>query len=219
MRKNKLEIDSVLFEVRNNQILNNVYLKLETGTITGVLGRNGAGKSSLFKIITGTLKPKEKSLRINGVSFFNKNPSNKDILYLSQNNFIPKRLKIKTAFNFFKLDFFDFVKYFPEFKNISKNCLGTLSGGERRIIETYLILKSESKFAILDEPFSQIMPVHVQKIKNLIIQSKEKKGILISDHLYEHIKDISDEIYLIANKKVYLTKERSDLIRLGYLRK
>lgn len=219
MRKNKLEIDSVLFEVRKNQILNNVYLKLETGTITGVLGRNGAGKSSLFKIIIGTLKPKEKSLRINEVSFFNKNPSNKDILYLSQNNFIPKNLKIKTVFNFFKLDFFDFVKYFPEFKNIPKNYLGTLSGGERRIIETYLILKSESKFAILDEPFSQIMPVHVQKIKDLIIESKEKKGILISDHLYEHINAISDEIYLVANKKVYLTKGRTDLIRLGYLRK
>lgn len=219
MRKNKLEIDSVLFEIKENQILNNVYLKIETGTITGVLGRNGAGKSSLFKIIIGTLKPKEKSLRINEVSFFNKNPSNKDILYLSQNNFIPKKLKIKTVFNFFKLDFFDFVKYFPEFKNFSKNSLGSLSGGERRVIETYLILKSESKFAILDEPFSQIMPLHIQKIKNLIVQSKEKKGILISDHLYEHIKDISNEIYLIANKKVYLTKEKSDLIRLGYLRK
>ena len=219
MKKNKLEIDSVLFEVKKNQILNNVYLKLEAGTITALLGRNGLGKSSLFKIILGIIKPREKSLRINDVSFFNKNPSNKDILYLPQNNFIPKKLKIKTVFNFFKLDFFDFAEYFPEFKNISKNCLGTLSGGERRIIETYLILKSESKFAILDEPFSQIMPVHVQKIKNLIIQSKEKKGILISDHLYEHIKDISDEIYLVANKKVYLTKEKTDLIRLGYLRK
>tara|TARA_B100000767_G_C19656781_1_gene489236 strand:+ start:364 stop:1023 length:660 start_codon:yes stop_codon:yes gene_type:complete len=219
MKKNKLEIDSVLFEVKKNQILNNVYLKLEAGTITALLGRNGLGKSSLFKIILGIIKPREKSLRINDVSFFNKNPSNKDILYLPQNNFIPKKLKIKTVFNFFKLDFFDFSESFPEFKNISKNCLGTLSGGERRIIETYLILKSESKFAILDEPFSQIMPVHVQKIKNLIIQSKEKKGILISDHLYEHIKDISDEIYLVANKKVYLTKEKTDLIRLGYLRK
>ena len=219
MKKNKLEIDSVLFEVKKNQILNNVYLKLEAGTITALLGRNGLGKSSLFKIILGIIKPREKSLRINDVSFFNKNPSNKDILYLPQNNFIPKKLKIKTVFNFFKLDFFDFAESFPEFKNISKNCLGTLSGGERRIIETYLILKSESKFAILDEPFSQIMPVHVQKIKNLIIQSKEKKGILISDHLYEHIKDISDEIYLVANKKVYLTKEKTDLIRLGYLRK
>jgi len=219
MKKNKLEIDSVLFEVKKNQILNNVYLKLEAGTITALLGRNGLGKSSLFKIILGIIKPREKSLRINDVSFFNKNPSNKDILYLPQNNFIPKKLKIKTVFNFFKLDFFDFSESFPEFKNLSKNCLGTLSGGERRIIETYLILKSESKFAILDEPFSQIMPVHVQKIKNLIIQSKEKKGILISDHLYEHIKDISDEIYLVANKKVYLTKEKTDLIRLGYLRK
>ena len=110
MKKNKLEIDSVLFEVKKNQILNNVYLKLEAGTITALLGRNGSGKSSLFKIILGIIKPREKSLRINDVSFFNKNPSNKDILYLSQNNFIPKKLKIKTVFNFFKLDFFDFAE-------------------------------------------------------------------------------------------------------------
>ena len=70
---------------------------------------------------------------------------------------------------------------------------------------------------MLDEPFSQVMPKHVNPIKSLINNEKNNKGIIITDHLYEHIIDICDDIYVIANGKTYLTKDRSDLIQLGYI--
>jgi ABC-type sugar transport system ATPase subunit len=62
-----LEADSIQLEFNGRRILSDIYLKCETGRITGLLGRNGEGKSCLMQIIYGTLAC-EKSVRIDGVS-------------------------------------------------------------------------------------------------------------------------------------------------------
>lgn len=54
---NILEVDSVILEFSSNRILHDVYMKSETGKVTGLLGRNGIGKSCLMKIIYGELVP------------------------------------------------------------------------------------------------------------------------------------------------------------------
>ena len=68
-----LEIDSVEISFNNKSILNAIYIKAESGTVTGILGNNGCGKSTLLRIIFGELKPIFKSLRINGKRFLFKN--------------------------------------------------------------------------------------------------------------------------------------------------
>ena len=60
-----LEADSVILEFGNKRILQDVYVKCETNSITGLLGRNGAGKSCLMNIIYGTLKPYNGTISIN----------------------------------------------------------------------------------------------------------------------------------------------------------
>lgn len=59
------ELDNVELFFKNKRILNGIYLKAEIGKVTGILGRNGYGKSSLLTIFFGGLKPKYKLLRIN----------------------------------------------------------------------------------------------------------------------------------------------------------
>lgn len=211
-----LEIDSVILEFYSKRVLQDVYMKCETGKVTGLLGRNGTGKSCLMKIIYGELVPNEKSLKINGDSIFNAYRNPKDIRYLSQGTFIPKSLSVKRIFDDFELDFLDFAKEFPDFEWFYKTKFKRLSGGEQRILEIYLILVSQTKFCLLDEPFSQIMPLHIETIKSLILRERKNKGILISDHLYEHIIDISDDIYVINEGKIHLTKTLQDIETLGY---
>jgi ABC-type lipopolysaccharide export system ATPase subunit len=70
---------------------------------------------------------------------------------------------------------------------------------------------------MLDEPFSQVMPIHVHTIKNLIVREKQNKGIIVSDHLYKHIIDLCDDLYVIKEGKIYLASGISDLETLGYL--
>jgi ABC-type lipopolysaccharide export system ATPase subunit len=64
---------------------------------------------------------------------------------------------------------------------------------------------------MLDEPFSHIMPLHVERIKKLILQQKQYKGIIITDHLFKDILDICDNIYLLKDGKSHLTSSLHDL--------
>jgi ABC-type lipopolysaccharide export system ATPase subunit len=216
--KNILEVDSVILEFNLKRILQNVYLKSETGKVTGLLGRNGTGKSCLMKILFGELIPRDKSIRINGKALLTSNRSPSDLRYLPQKRFVPNSLTLKRIFSDFKLDFADLILNFPEFGKFYKSQLTKLSGGERRIIEIYIILVSETKFCMLDEPFSHVMPIHVDSIKKLILREKENKGLIITDHLYKHIIDICDDLYVINEGKIYLTKNINDLETLGYAR-
>lgn len=141
-----------------------------------------------------------------------------EIRYLPQNNFIPKTLSVKRVFKDFNLDFQGLIDNFPSFIKYEKTKLKDLSSGERRIIEIYSILVSKTKFCLLDEPFSQVMPIHIDTLKHLILREKEKKGIILIDHMYKHIVELSDDLYVIKNGKTHLTKNIYDLERLGYAR-
>jgi len=216
--KNILEIDSVILEFGSKRVLQDVYLKSETGKITGLLGRNGTGKSCLMKILFGELNPDNKSVRINGKSLISTYRSPHDIRYLPQGRFIPTALTVKRIFKDFELDFSDLINHFPELARFYTSTLRNLSGGERRIIEIYVILASAAKFCLLDEPFSHIMPVHIEAIKKLILREKENKGIIITDHFWQDITDICDDLYVITNGKTYLTKNIQDIEKLGYIK-
>lgn len=208
--KDILEADGIQLNINNKRILSDIYIKCECGKLTVLVGRNGQGKSSLMQIIFGTLSA-EKSVRINHTSF-NEAYKRPDLVrYLPQFNFIPKNLIISEIFKDYRIDFESFNSLFGEFKGKQNNKISTLSLGERRIIELYIILRSISKFILLDEPFIHLSPIQIQKINNLIEEEiKGNKGIIITDHLYylnNDIINITSFIYLLSNGKLYSVKD------------
>lgn len=68
-------------------------------------------------------------------------------------------MKISFVLKAYDLSWEKFIKNFDEFEILKNSKINTLSGGQRRIIETYIILKSKSKIVLLDEPFSQMSPL------------------------------------------------------------
>ena len=213
----RLEIDSIQLAFNNRSILSDIYLKCETGKITGLLGRNGQGKSCLMKIIYGTLSA-EKSIRFDAITQQTAFKRPDLLLYLPQFNFIPKNLTLKRIFTDFELDFSNFLVAFPEFTNHYQSSIANLSGGECRLIEIYVIVKSKSQFAMLDEPFTHLNPLQIAKVQTLLLNEKENKGLLITDHMFRYITTISNNLYVLNNGKTYLTKDISDVESLGYAR-
>jgi len=216
---NILEIEGVNLEFGYKTILSDVYIKCETGKIIGLLGRNGAGKSSLFKIAFGTIHAQNELIRFNNAPINRLKNSEAILSYLPQFNFIPKGLKVEKIFRDFKLDIDLFVEYFPGFRQKNTYSLRSFSGGEIRLIEVYVIVMSNSLFSILDEPFTHIAPVEVRRIKELLMMQKSRKGFIISDHKYQDVIEISDELYLLSDGASTLIRDHDDLIKLGYLKR
>ena len=74
-----------------------------------------------------------------------------------------------------------------------------------------------ARFILLDEPFSQIAPLHVATLQTLIRQEKASKGILLTDHMYRHVTGIADRLYVMADGQAYPCENDEDLVRRGYL--
>lgn len=208
-----IELDSVELNFNTCRILNGVYLKAETGTIVGLLGRDGSGKSCLLQVLFGSLQPKYKFIKIDGKPLLKSFYAQGNIVYLPQHELAPSQLKTKTLFKLLQVDWNAFAVHFDNFSKYYESKLSAISGGERRVIETYAVLKQQSDIVLLDEPFSNIAPLYVEKIKQLITAEKSNKAIIITDHYFRAVLNICDTLYLLNNgctKKIAAIEELED---------
>ena len=213
---NSLLVDSVRLAFGTHLVLSGAYMTSETGKVTGLLGRNGSGKSCLFKCIMGNIKPQQGFVRVNDGNT-DRNHIGRYIRYLPQTPLIPAGMTLEKAFNLYKVDYEGLVRNFTRFHRYHFKTPSELSGGEARVAEMYLVLMSDVPFCILDEPFAQIAPIHAEKMKELIEEQKEKKGIIVSDHLYESIIEVADDLFVIDGGYTCPVHAREDLVRHGYL--
>ena len=100
---NRLEIDNIRLNFGKQEILKGIYFKAKKGKVTGILGSNGSGKTSLLRIIFGELKPQNKLLRIDDKPIRKPLYGTKQVHYLPQFHFIPPNLSIERVFFFFNI--------------------------------------------------------------------------------------------------------------------
>ena len=215
----RLEADSIWLEYGNHKILQSVYLRVDKGQIVGLLGRNGSGKSSLLEIIYGVKATQNSSVRIDG-TYVNKLYQHRGILaYLPQKHFVPGHLTVEQALDLYQSDWLEASFYFPELTKLVPCRFKHLSGGQQRLVETIMILASPAPLIILDEPFSNVMPLHVETLKTWLVSLKNRKGILITDHYYQDVLTISDIIYFLNmnGRTIQLEHPIQQLKDFGYI--
>ncbi|MGZ3767527.1 MAG: ATP-binding cassette domain-containing protein [Mucilaginibacter sp.] len=199
--KNLLEVDSVMVSFDDRKILGGCYLKCETGDVIGILGRNGCGKSSLLKIIFGSLFTYYKFIRINGKVYDQPYKHGKLVAYLPQHDFLPQNISIIKIINIYVPTAIGRGRITNDLrlkKHLQKR-ISELSGGELRYLEIMLLVNLDVKFIMLDEPFSKVEPLYKAVIIELIKEYRSTKGFIITDHDYTNIIAASDRIILITN--------------------
>lgn len=217
--KHRLYVDSVRKSIDNKTILSDVYFECDSHDIIGLLGRNGSGKSTLLKIIFGSLKADNKFIKIDGELRNKGYFLNNEISYLPQHHFLPESFSVKNVIESF-LDKAVLEEFYADIfiEKIKSLKINKMSGGELRYLEVKLILFSNSKFALLDEPFSGLAPIVIEKVKTLIVDCSKIKGIIVSDHNYWEIIDIVNKLYFLDNGRLHFLNDINDLIKFGYLR-
>jgi ABC-type lipopolysaccharide export system ATPase subunit len=198
MNKHILELDSVELHFGDRRIFSDVYLQCETGKITALIGRNGSGKSCLMKFAFGTLRAGQGTVRIDR-KILQRNQVGSVLSYLPQFSFIPGHIRVKDAFRDFNLSFGEFSYLFPEFTQHYLETIISLPGGARRVLEVYTIIKSQTLFSLLDEPFLHIIPLYVTRLHELMRQSCVHKGLLIADHRHDDLRPVTDRLYLLGD--------------------
>ncbi|GEO22925.1 hypothetical protein CQA01_34590 [Cyclobacterium qasimii] len=214
-----LEVDSIIKTFGFNHLLSDVYLKCKTNEVIGILGRNGTGKSTLLKIIFGSTDADNKSIRFDNKVFEKPFKEGNLVAYLPQNQFLPKNQSVAQI-----------IKIYFSDRNIRKKLLShnkikphlikkitALSGGERRYFEVLLLLNLPVPFVLLDEPFSALEPLFKSEIKALINTYRKEKGIILTDHDYVNLMEVSDQVLLIDQGVCRHITDRKQLVEYNYL--
>ncbi|MFD2871659.1 ATP-binding cassette domain-containing protein [Mucilaginibacter ximonensis] len=217
MEPSVLKVDSLQLEFDNRPILRDIWLQCKQGEVLGLLGRNGSGKSTLLKVIFGTLMPLHKYVSIDGV-FTQHGYKKNRIAYLPQFSYLPRGLKInKLAINLVDQQYWNQFTTLDIYQKHQHKKPEQLSGGELRQLEMLMIIYGKADFILLDEPFTHVTPVQTDYFKPLIREVAKTKGIIITDHQYRNVLDISDRIILLHDGVTKPIHNVDDLVTYHYI--
>jgi len=212
MNQKILEAKNISKSFGKVQALNDVNFYLHKGKIHGLLGENGAGKSSLMNILSGIYQPEKGSIIFEGEKQNKLNPELAARLgigmvhqefRLIENFSIKDNLTLSKA-NIFVNDFDDaFNKYSDIFSlSVDHNSLiSQLSVGEKQKVEIMKLIFNNNNIMLLDEPTAVLTPQETNQLKNSLetLTEEDEKTIVFITHKLKEIKEFTETIFVMKN--------------------
>lgn len=200
--------------------VNNLSFEVEKGEIFGLLGLNGAGKTTTFRMILGLIDDYTGNIYLDNKKI-NYSITDK-IGFLTEERSLLLKLTVLEQIKFYgvlkgmdentiekKLDYYLDLFNIKEYKNKK---IKELSKGNQQKIQFILSIIHHPKLLILDEPFSGLDPINVEKFKNIILKlKKEGTSIIFSSHMMEHIEYFCDSLIILVKGKTVIEGKLKDI--------
>lgn len=194
-------------------------LKVKSGCITGLIGENGAGKSTTFKAILSLIKLDAGEIRIMGKDIHDFNNKEDIGVVLSDSGF-SNYLNINAIINILKYayDKFDEVKFrklCTRFNLPLDKQIRQFSTGMKAKLKTFIAITHAADLLILDEPTAGLDVVARDEILGLLREYMEEdpnRSILISSHISSDLESLCDDIYMISKGKIVFHEETDVLL-------
>jgi ABC-type multidrug transport system ATPase subunit len=213
-----LQVTSVTHNFGDRNILSAAEIECRTGEIGVIFGRNGTGKSTLFKILFGMLKPNYLELYIDGRAYHKATNLNKLIAYHPQEVMLPGNIVVADLMKLYlDKESEDKVYRSEGIRPIHHRRVKNLSLGQQRYLQFLLVINLDHYFVLLDEPFSMIEPLYKDLIKQKLNEYKAHKGFLITDHYYRDVLEVADKINLLGDGKIIPIADPQELVKYKYL--
>jgi lipopolysaccharide export system ATP-binding protein len=224
-----IEFENVSLTYGNRLILDNLSFKINESQIFGMLGPNGVGKSTIFNLITGLIKPKSGKIKIFGEEVIDYP------IYLRTTKFkigyVPQyggyfndlslldNLKaiseIVIENKNLRADRIDYLISKFELDNLKDIKAKYLSGGQKKKLVIALSLLSEPKVLLLDECFAALDVLTIKMLQEIIVnlQQENKITICICDHQARDLLSVVDSAMILSNCKIVAQDTPSNLVR------
>ncbi|MDP2037439.1 MAG: ABC transporter ATP-binding protein [Ignavibacteria bacterium] len=204
-----VKISEMSFSYRKKESLfQNFNLDLTSGNIYGLLGKNGAGKTSLLKLISGLLFPLTGNCLFDGQKTLERKPNVlQEIIFLPENSYlpplrIPEYLEVYSPF-YNRFDKEKFARFLTELEIESSSKISSLSYGQKKKLALAFSLAANTKVLLLDEPTNGLDIPAKTVFRKLVAESiDENKIFLISTHQVRDMKHLIDPILILDKGKI-----------------
>ena len=194
--------------------LKSVSMEMKEGQVFGLIGTNGAGKSSLLRIMCGINPADEGSLLVDEEEVYDNVAAKSKICFISDNPFFWSGSTPKAIANFYGLIYpgfarEEFEQYLDNFGLDSNRSINKYSKGMKKQLALLLGLCAKTKYLLLDETFDGLDPVMRQAAKSMIAKEMEERNLtpIIASHNLRELEDICDTIGLLHKGGVLLSKD------------
>ncbi|MCH2545573.1 MAG: ABC transporter ATP-binding protein [Alphaproteobacteria bacterium] len=219
-----LSVKNISAGYGNITVLKDVTFHLNKNNILGVLGRNGMGKSTLIRVLSGLILPSKGVIELMGENITNYAPhvrAQKRITTIVQGKGIFPKLNVhenllmgiisqKRKINS-RLD--EVFSYFPIISNRLHQTAGTLSGGEQQMLAIGRAIMADPEIMLLDEPSDGIMPALVDEITNTLKKINQTNNIsmIIVEQNVPMIFSLTDNCIILEKGRIVISGKKSDV--------
>lgn len=219
-----LEVSSVSAGYGKITVLREITFSIEDGQIVGVLGRNGMGKTTLIRCLSGLIIPSSGTIGFDGADITRLPPherARRGITTVVQGRGVFPGLTVREnlemgriASNHVKRNRYDeVVGYFPRLAERLDQAAGTMSGGEQQMLAIGRGLMTDPKLMLLDEPSDGIMPTLVQQIAQALrlINQNEGTTILIVEQNVPMVLSMAERCIVLEKGRLVVDGTRDEV--------
>lgn len=207
-----IKIQNISVRFFYQKVLDNISINFSLNGVYGIVGLNGAGKTTFFNVLSKSLKPDDGIITING-----KEISNQDVAYLETINFFYSRITGNEYLKIFKQTNPDFnLDSLQElFKLPLDELIENYSTGMKKKLALLGVLKQNRDIFLLDEPFNGL-DLETNKVLELIIPALKEKGktIFISSHIIDPLLTVCDSIHYLEDGKFTQSFDKGNFYRI-----
>jgi len=213
-----IEVSKVRKVFDDIEAVQNISATIQEGAVFGLVGTNGAGKSTFLRMLAGVLKPDEGTIILDGEEVFENGKAKEKLFFIPDEQYFFSNASAKDMMDYYAMVYREFDKdkfkeYIGRFNLSMERKIHTFSKGMKRQVSVLLGICANTKYLFCDETFDGLDPVMRQAVKSIFVAEMMNRAFtpVIASHNLRELEDICDHVGLLHQGGVLFSKDLEDI--------